>query len=180
VKWLALVVIFALLANQRRRPHELSWALVFSYFLIDDALRVHERIGALIASNLDFDGLLGLRAQDFGEFSVSAVAGSILSIGLIAAYFYGAKTFRNMSKDLLVLVGGLVFVGVICDYLDIYLINQGVSWQLSLAVKLLEDGGEMALASVFVAFSYWVLRQTESDQSRLLNFARRNSDAANS
>jgi hypothetical protein len=45
LKWAACVAACAYMFHRRRTPLYLAWAALFGYFLADDALQLHEKIG---------------------------------------------------------------------------------------------------------------------------------------
>jgi hypothetical protein len=76
--WIVLLLIYLSLKN--RTFCYAAWALVFTYFLFDDALCIHEKGGRLIASRLDIVPLFGLGLKDYGELSVSVMASVLLAV----------------------------------------------------------------------------------------------------
>ena len=77
IKWFVIAVLFILIASKRSTFNYFAWALVFTYFLLDDALEIHEKVGGYLIQNANFTAPFGLRLQDVGELSVSAVAGIV-------------------------------------------------------------------------------------------------------
>src|SRR5690606_13874306 len=146
-KFLWIIIMLIYIIRKTRVWEYLSWLAVFTYFLADDAFQLHENIGRSIAGNLDFVAPFNLRLQDIGELTVLAVAGMILLVMLTWAYWRGTQAFRNVSKDLLILVGIMTFFGVFIDAAEI-----GVD--LGLFIKetlgLIDDGGEMIVVSVML------------------------------
>jgi hypothetical protein len=61
----------------------LAWAALFLYLLLDDSLELHEEIRNSVVRTLDLVPALGLRTKNFGEITVTLIAGLLL-IGLIA------------------------------------------------------------------------------------------------
>jgi hypothetical protein len=92
---------------------------------------------------------MGLRAQDFGEVTVSALAGTAF-VGLIGFFYVrSSDRARNVSRDLALLVFLLAFFGVFIDM--VHLALEAVHLP---ALTILEDGGEMVAMSI--TFSYVV------------------------
>ncbi len=150
-KFLWIIILLIYIIRKTRVWEYLSWLAVFTYFLADDAFQLHENIGRSIAGNLDFAAPFNLRLQDIGELTVLAVAGMILLVMLTWAYWRGTQAFRNVSKDLLILVGIMTFFGVFIDAAEI-----GVD--LGLFIKetlgLIDDGGEMIVVSVMLWYVF--------------------------
>lgn len=150
-KFLWIIILLIYIIRKTRVWEYLSWLAVFTYFLADDAFQLHENIGRSIAGNLDFVAPFNLRLQDIGELTVLAVAGMILLVMLTWAYWRGTQAFRNVSKDLLILVGIMTFFGAFIDAAEI-----GVD--LGLFIKetlgLIDDGGEMIVVSVMLWYVF--------------------------
>lgn len=150
-KFLWIIILLIYIIRKTRVWEYLSWLAVFTYFLADDAFQLHENIGRSIAGNLDFAAPFNLRLQDVGELMVLAVAGMILLVMLTWAYWRGTQAFRNVSKDLLILVGIMTFFGAFIDAAEI-----GVD--LGLFIKetlgLIDDGGELIVVSVMLWYVF--------------------------
>jgi hypothetical protein len=94
-----LVLLFGFLKN--RTLILLGWQTLFVYLLLDDALRLHERLGKSLAAFLHLSPLAGLRARDVGELLISACVGSLI-IGLLSlGYCYASSRLRKMSQHLM-------------------------------------------------------------------------------
>lgn len=126
------------------------WAVVFAYVLFDDALRIHEILGTYVTAKRDLDAAFGLRANDFGELIVSAIAAALLLSPLILLYRRGAPAFRQVTRHLISLLLLLAFFGIFIDMLHV--IFQGGNLEIVLVV--LEKGGEMAVISLIVGYTY--------------------------
>jgi hypothetical protein len=115
LKWFWISILFVYVSILRRSFNYIVWALVFTYFLCDDALSIHEIVGNHIARNLILTPPFGLRLQDLGELAVSAAAGVFLLSLVIWAYLHGSQAFKKMSQDMLLLILALAFFGVVVD-----------------------------------------------------------------
>jgi 4-amino-4-deoxy-L-arabinose transferase-like glycosyltransferase len=131
----------------------MAWAALFLYFLLDDSLRVHERLGRHVAMALDFQPAWGLRLQDYGEMLVSAFAGLGLFLPLGLAYRTGSGQFKKLSRDLALLVLALVFVGVFVDMAQMAF-RPYVGPTINSLLRALEDLGEMFVASVMLWYVF--------------------------
>jgi hypothetical protein len=130
----------------------IPWALLFIYFLADDAFQLHENFGRNIARNLDFVPPMNIRLQDVGELIVTAVAAAILIPLLVLAFWRGSKLFRKVSADLVLLLGVLVFVGVGVDLVHEAVGAEGVLDHL--IFRVLEEGGEMIVTSAILWYTF--------------------------
>jgi hypothetical protein len=143
--WIA-IVLFAVCWRTHEGIYG-AWALLFTYLLCDDALTVHERMGQVIARQWNYSSALGLRAQDFGELTVSMVAGSAFLVLITYFYLRCSNNAKNVSKDLALLLGVLVFFGVFID-----MVNSIVRDRPVRGLGILESGGEMAAMSMITSY----------------------------
>ncbi|WP_165244088.1 hypothetical protein [Paludisphaera soli] len=146
-KLLALVALLALLHRRQQWPIHAALVLVFGYLLVDDALMIHERLGEHLAERYALSPAFGLRAVDFGELIVSAVAGSVLLAQLGLAYWFGGSEERVVGRNFIGLLLLLAFCGVGFDMLHIML------RAFDSTMEILEDGGEMIAVSLMVAYA---------------------------
>jgi len=158
VKFLWIIILCVYLFQKLGYWGYWSWAMVFLYFLVDDAFQIHEDVGRAIANQLTFTPPLNLRLQDFGEFAVYAAAGIILALGIGIAYQKGSQAFKKLSRDLISLIAILIFFGVFLDAAEI-----ASNWGIFIkeALGLLDDGGELIIVSVML----WYIFQIAHDQT---------------
>lgn len=158
IKFALLVVLLLATAGQRRQLGYAAWAVVFFYFLLDDALEVHERLGGRLGFSQAFLQSLGYRPLDVGELMVSAGVGLGLMALLVFFYLRGDQAFRQTSRDLLLLVGLLAFFGVGVDMAKKPLEHLANHWGLHRAYGLvegvIEDGGESVAASLLLWYAF--------------------------
>jgi hypothetical protein len=149
VKWSLLTLMLTFMSFKRRAVVYLAWALLFLYLLIDDSQQIHETYGEKIAVALAFKPAFGLRAQDFGELAVTAIAAVPLFSLIAAAYLLTSqRDARTFTHDMILLVVALAFFGIGIDMLDI-----AVPWRsVQTILALVEDGGEMIVATFMVAY----------------------------
>lgn len=145
-KFAALVLMLGAVWARTRETIYGTWMLLFAYMLGDDALQVHERIGALIAGDWQFRPAVGLRPQDFGELAVSAVFGLALASLIALMYGRSGRLARTDTRTLVRLIAALGFFGVGMDMA--HEIVDGSIRYLGGFVGIIEDGGEMVVASV--------------------------------
>lgn len=145
--WCLLLLIFV--SFKQRSWLYLGWVLLFFYILMDDALTVHELLGASLSETLGFVPMFGLRGVDFGELLVSGIAGVILFSCIGLAYRFGDRSFRQASNKLFFFFLSLAVFGVVID--PIHTITSGILNQL---FGLLEDGGEMIVMSAIATFVF--------------------------
>ena len=105
---------------------------------------IHEQVGSIIAKNLEFTQIFGLRLQDYGELAVTTTAAVLLLIPIGYYYSRASNMFRNISRDLVLLLLMLGFFGI---FLDMVGITDSISRGRFL-LGMTEDGGEMIAISV--------------------------------
>jgi hypothetical protein len=154
LKWAASAVACAYAFSRRREPLYLAWAMLFFYFLLDDANQIHEQLGSRLVTAFDLGPALALRGQDFGELAVSLVAAMVL-LGVMAVVYWKADNSdgsRRFTQRQLPWLAVLIFCGVIVDMLHVQISIFG-SPILALIFGVIEDGGEMIAASFLTAAS---------------------------
>ncbi|MGI9595868.1 MAG: hypothetical protein ACR2QK_06895 [Acidimicrobiales bacterium] len=134
-----IVALLVALAARFRAPLYPAWAAVFTYLLIDDSAEVHETAGEALGEWLGIGTRFGIEQRDLGQILVSGMAGAVLlgSVGL--AYLNDRSPARRLSIQLLVLVVGLAFFGIVTDVID----------AIDL-FGLVEDGGEMFMLTLML------------------------------
>jgi hypothetical protein len=152
IKWLWIIILLIHISKIRGSFRYVTWALVFTYFLFDDALRLHEIVGDFIERNLDLSPPFGLRLQDIGELVVSASVGMILLSFVTLAYLNGEEAFKKMSQDMLLLILALVFFGVGVDMAHVAI---KLGWKVRFVLGVIEDGGEMVIASLILWYVFF-------------------------
>jgi glucan phosphoethanolaminetransferase (alkaline phosphatase superfamily) len=125
-------------------------SLLFFYLLFDDSFEFHENFGATIAEFLNLQPAFGLRAVDFGELAVSAIAGALLMAALLVAFLLSDKTARRVARSIMAMIVVLVFFGVFLDMLDVLIESMGGS----IIVRTIEEGGELIVMSVITWFTF--------------------------
>lgn len=159
IKWFWITILLVYTSIKKHSSFFLAWAIVFAYFLLDDALIIHERVGFYFAENFEFVPPFGLRLNDVGELAASIIAAIILGSIIFVACFKGNKVFRKMSHDLILLILFLIFFGIIVD-LSIYVFNlkeKGMA-----IVGFIEDAGEMLITSLIL---WYVFFKTLNDRN---------------
>ena len=147
-------ILLAIAAIRFRQPSLAVWAVLYGYFLLDDALTLHEHLGTAIAIHLGRRPFLHLRMQDYGELLVASMILLIFLLLLFPALRRCSHRWRQTNLDLVVLLLLLAFCGVFLDTLHIFLSSiPGTS-----LFSLLEDGGEMLVMSLTCTYIYYLLQ----------------------
>ncbi|MAT95945.1 MAG: hypothetical protein CL608_02160 [Anaerolineaceae bacterium] len=163
LKYTVLIVLMAGLFRRQRGPLYLFWTALFAYFLLDDALRLHEQVGLWLAETADLPALLTLRPRDLGEMSFSGVSGLFFLTALVLAYQHSDLAARRFTQKLLLALAALIFFGIGVDMVQVMTEELVEPYQfLRELLIVLEEGGEMMAVSVMVWLAY---RQAEWRQA---------------
>lgn len=165
LKFFWIVILLVLTAIKHGSLSMISWILVFAYFLVDDCLRLHEDLGRGLAAHFGFQPRFGLRSKDLGEFCISSGAGVMLAVALVWAWRRGDRHFRSFSRDMLLLLGLLIFFGVGFDAAHIIL---DFGWWAGFLLGAMEDGGEMVAVSLILWYAFRVAAYGDIGRIRLL------------
>lgn len=164
--WIVLCLAW-LLVRERELVYG-AWGVLFSYLLLDDWFMIHEHVGSVLVQKLQIPARLSLRGQDFGEVMVSAMVGLLLLAIIGIGFRFGSPRARAACGHLLVLLGLLAVAGILFDLLHIMF--------PSVLFTLLEDGGEMVVASLTCWYVFSLAgqrRPAESTPERTVGTVRR-------
>ena len=148
-KEISLAVVFLKVFKKTKDHIFIVWSLFFSYLLLDDSIKIHERIGEAIANHyiIGSSYIGALRGQDFGELIVSGIVGSLFII-LFTKYFYKSnQVVRMINFNLVTLVILLLFFGVFIDFA--HMVIPEIK-----GMQTFEDGGEMIAMSLLLWYTY--------------------------
>jgi len=151
IKFFWIIILLFNLSLKNRSLHYIPWVLLFTYFLFDDSISIHERGGNLFAEHFNFTPHFGLRLQDYGQLATSATAGIFLFLPLVWAYRKGTQIFRKISLDIGLLVLVLVFFGVVVDTMReaVHLGNA-----VDFIMGFVEESGEMLAVSLVLWYIF--------------------------
>jgi hypothetical protein len=151
IKLFWIIVLLVYILKSTRYYGYGSWILVFTYFLFDDALLLHQNLGDHIASSFGAYLPHALRLQPrLYELAVLAFAGTFLLIIVAWAYFRSSLTFQKISKDLLLFIVALVLFGIIVDLASAIKLWPSVLFVLD----FVEDGGETVVYSLILWYVF--------------------------
>jgi hypothetical protein len=155
IKELWIIILLLFVFNKTKVTEYTLWALLFFYMLLDDSLRINEKLGRVVAENMGFTSFIGLQPVDFGELIVMAFLALFLLTPLFLFYVKSPDSpFKKASKDLFFLFLVLVFFGIIVDILHIML--SGFGGVVNYLMASIEEGGEMLVMS-FIAWYVYLL-----------------------
>lgn len=147
--WIVVLTLFVYFKT--KEVGYVAWASLFGYLLCDDSLQIHEKVGSKIAESLNFEPILGLRLQEYGEVLVSAIAGIVLLTFIAFHYWRGSSSFRRASQNLLFLTVLIAFFGIVVDLFHTA-VNLGT--EVSILLGVIEDGGEMIATSLLAGYAF--------------------------
>jgi hypothetical protein len=162
-KWLLIAICLTQAWRANGEPVLLSLALIFAFLLLDDSLELHEQFGTLVKDGLGYAPALGLRADDFGELTIWAIWGSASLAVFALGYWRSSPAGRRIGQIFILGIAGLATFGIVVDMLNVLahdvgegLLNQIVRYLMT----NLEDGGELVVASLLLAFAFTTWRQS--------------------
>lgn len=157
LKWAVIVVALVWMALRDHWLAPFAWAGVFAMILADDSLQFHENIGSLISSDSKLPSNSLLYGSDLGEIIVFLAMGLIAVILTVMMFSRRGAMARIMSVRYLYVLAGLGFFGVGIDALhqviSHFALDHPAVAFLAPVFGLLEDGGEMLVASVATALT---------------------------
>ncbi len=169
IKEILLIFIFVWLGRRYFKYTFYAWALFYLYILIDDMLRLHERIGAQLSAHFHYGALLGLRPEDLGELTFLSIFGVIFFLLLGSAYIMGRKNrkLKLINRNLISLALFLILFGVFTDAFHAVFMKFSAMIGLSGITRLIgfyifgliEDGGEMIVMSFAVRYAFYLLNR---------------------
>lgn len=158
-KLLLIVLGLGLLAIRHRSQIFLAWTGIFLYILLDDALELHERWGAVLDRGGHLPMIGSLRGQDLGEILIFASIGIIFLLSLVWSYRTERhQANRRTSIHLFVLLLLLAVFGAVVDMAHMAVSAIASPLWLQRIFTILEDGGEMVVVSLIAAFLYRLVK----------------------
>ena len=151
VKILAFSILFAAVSVRTKDLGYAVFALLSVYLFLDDAFQIHEISGVHVTSLLGIKPALGLRAQDFGEIIVTAMAACVFLPAIAYFFLRGDDGFRAACRHIVLLLVALVFFGVVVDMFHVAL---NLGWKVTFLLGVVEDGGEMVVISLLAWYAY--------------------------
>lgn len=146
LKFGSVIWLLATLIRRQRAPLYVHWLVLFAYFLLDDAFRIHERGGVWLAEVFGLPTFLSLRPQDIGELGVFFFTGLFFLTTLVLAYQLSDHSIRRFSQPLILALLGLLFFGVVVDMRP-EMASRPFLHELLIVV---EDGSELIVVSIIL------------------------------
>ena len=149
-KYLGAAILIGWFAAKNRAWRFASWSIVFLYFLAEDSFAIHETLGDLVASRINFELPMGLESVDFGDLTLVSAAAA-LAILVFAAQLGAGRNVKHAFMELAALALIVGLFSVAADLLhDLYEADPLLDFLLG----TLEDGGEMLAVSLLVWYCF--------------------------
>jgi hypothetical protein len=164
VKEIYIAAAFLLFAYFRKMPGYFVWSGLFFYFFLDDAFMIHETVGGIIANQINFETMFGLRAQDFGELTVFASVGFIFFCSGILFYLRCDDVHKKVWRTLLILIVLLVVFGVGFDMVHQIFESSNTYigiFRIGSIIGAIEDFGEMIVMSLCAWYTTVIYNKEE-------------------
>jgi len=139
-----------MVSSKKRSFLFFGWSLMFFYLLFDDALMLHESGGTILVRYFNLQPILGLRAQDIGEFGIAVIVGVAFLAIIGISHYFSEQRLREISKRIAILLVALVFFGVFIDM--IHPISRNT--EIYNLLGLIEEGGEMVVMSLITWYVF--------------------------
>jgi hypothetical protein len=144
-------LLFAYVLKSTRCSGYVAWILVFAYLLVDEASLLHQKIGDYIASSFaaHLPHAPSLQPR-YLELAVLVMVGTLLMAIVAWAYFRSPRSFREMSKDMLLFIVAWAFFGVFTDMAAAVMRGPLIEF----VSDKVEDFGEMVVLSLIVWYVF--------------------------
>lgn len=131
-------------------------AILFAMVFADDLFLGHETFGQILHDAINIPPTLGIDGKQIGEMVIFGCMGVIALLLIALGYRYSPNAFRSFAHVYLMVVFLLGITGVLFDgihHMASNLPNSRIVTLMRLALTLIEDGGEMILASLAAAYA---------------------------
>jgi hypothetical protein len=162
IKEFWIVLMLLVMAIRTKHLVYIAWSSLFMYFLLDDSLKIHEKLGGYLIQYYEFNPAFNLRTIDYAEICVSILFGTVLFLFIFLSYIISNSVQKTISRNIFILVLLLAFFGVVVDMLHVAI----PWWKLKLGI--IEDGGEMLSMSIIVWYVFTSINN--SKERRTWNF----------
>ncbi len=138
----------------------LAWGVSYLFVFLDDSLAIHEALGRALAGDVASAASAGFRSQDVGELFAFGLFGIVIGSLLVIGFVRSDSYHRRIGIMVGGLFGLLVFFGVVVDAL--HRLAASGDRMLEMAMRIVEDGGEMVSISSSCAFAFFLRRKFRS------------------
>ncbi len=158
IKILLTMVLFCLIYFRRRNIAYLTWLPILLFVLLDDALQLHETFGTFLLTSFELPTVLGVGGFLYAEASLWLAVGLPL-VGIVAYSYFRNPSTRTLSRRMVYIFLGLALFAGVLDGLHTFVERSGFTSGYARGVTAtIEDGGEMLVLSVMVAYVFMYLQ----------------------
>jgi len=140
--------------TRTRQPVYLCWAFIFAVAFLDDALRIHEQAGEMLAGIL-LAGVAAKHREFIGQLLVAGIYAIVFGAMLLLAHASGERRHARASSLVLFVFAIVVFFAVVVDALHGVLLAVRPELRASMVFQalfnVLEEGGELFSLSLALA-----------------------------
>jgi hypothetical protein len=153
------VLMYGIYRKDRRETAFLVLAALFVWLLIDDSMRIHERVGGFLATHVSLPSMGGSLPQDIGELVGLVIPAGVFLVMLAYTYFRASPSARVQMRQFAYLLALLGACGVFVDLLIAVLGLRDEESAVLRVFNVIEDGGEMVAMTCLLVFTcrlYWI------------------------
>ncbi len=150
VKFFVIACLLGFLAVNRRVRWLFVWTAGFLFLLADDALMIHEGVGARFSPSVEPFLPSGIDAVAITEFGYLGLVALVMFVVAAIGMVFSPGLFRRLSVDLMLL---LMVAGFFAVSVDLVHGLSSFGYVANTLFAIVEDGGEMLGASLIVIYA---------------------------
>jgi hypothetical protein len=150
LKLLWSVMLLALATRRHRAPLLAALTALIAALVVDDALSVHERLGAVLGARLGLSGPGAMESFDLGQVVFGALAGLALAAVVVALWHGASPVVRRTAAGT---VASVVLLGVFAVLVDA--VHAVAGEVLDEPLRILEEGGELVAMTGLLVWLTW-------------------------
>ena len=150
LKFFSIACLLGLLAWRDKKINYFPLVLVFTYFLLDDSMQIHENAGIFFAT-YNLQPFYNPRPQYIGELIYAFFIGSILLIPSWVAYIKGNSFFKKFNNNIFLLILAFLFMAVGVDFAHMMFLDYP---KLEFLIAIAEEFGELLVISIILYYVF--------------------------
>jgi len=165
LKMMCIVSLLISIRGKWQRPIYLALILIFTVALLDDALRLHERLGDVMVDAFALHSFAGRMSPHFGELIVWTILGVFLVAAAGAAFVRSPREDRHNGLLLMGAFAVLVLFAVVVDLMHAVVTNKLGFPGADLLFTVIEDGGEQVVLTLTCGLAVLIRRELRSREA---------------
>ncbi len=165
LKMTCIVFVLISIRGKWQRPIYLALILIFTVALLDDALRLHERLGDVMVDAFALHSFAGRMSPHFGELIVWMILGVFLVAAAGAAFVRSPREDRHNGLLLMGAFAVLVLFAVVVDLMHAVVTNKLGFPGADLLFTVIEDGGEQVVLTLTCGLAVLIRRELRSREA---------------